>query len=361
MRLAPLSALIMMALPALAQDGVAPGISTNSFSEELGLPYWAPGRGEIDYDALRRRELAVIEAQFGAFRTTAHAMAVAARDHCANGTDFTPAYTAARLAWAPLEGYQFGPMEQNGAALRVNFWPDRKGSVRRTVKTLVTLPEDDLANPDFIATQSAAVQGFPALEALIGTDDLPQCPAIIGISGNIARFSDDLYGGWFDAGGWADIVRDAGPDNPVYLDAREFTKEIYTALDFMLIRMRDQSLMRPLGDATGPKPHRAEAWQTDLSLPIINAQLDGITQMIEQGFAGDTREPTRAWVLDVVKQTKARVAKIDMPLTQAVSDPDGIWLVDGLRSKIAYLSLQMAQDIGPDLGVETGFSPADGD
>lgn len=361
MRLAPIVALILSTLPAYAQEGVAPGVSKRDFNEELGLPYWAPGRGEIDYDALRRRELSVIETQFAAFRDTAQALHAAAQDHCASDADIMPAYRAARLAWAPLEAYQFGPMEQNGAALKVNFWPDRKGAVSRATKALVNLPADDLTNPEFIATQSAAVQGFPAFEALIGTDDLSACPAIVGISGNLERMGGELYDGWFADGGWADIARDAGPDNPVYLDAREFTKEVYTALDFILERIKDQSLKRPLGDVTGPKPHRAEAWQTDLSLPIITAQLDGVYTMIERGFAGDTREPTRAWVLDVVDQTKARVASFDGPLTWAVADPDGIWQVDGLRSKVAYLSLQMDQDIGPDLGVETGFTPADGD
>lgn len=361
MRLLTICFALACALPVAAQQGVAPGVSDKNFNEELGLPYWAPGRGEIDYDALRRRELTVIETQFAAFRDTAHALHSTAQDHCATGADIMPAYRAARLAWAPLEAYQFGPMEQNGAALKVNFWPDRKGAVSRATKSLVALPDEDLASPDFIATQSAAVQGFPAFEALIGTPDLPACPAIVGISGNIARMGDGLYEGWFGADGWADIARAAGPDNPVYLDAREFTKEVYTALDFVLERIKDQSLKRPLGDVTGPKPHRAEAWQTDLSLPIITAQLDGIHLMIERGFAGDTREPTRAWVLDVVEQTRARVASFDRPLTWAVADPDGIWQVDGLRSKVAYLSLQMDQDIGPDLGVETGFTPADGD
>lgn len=347
----PFLALALIALPfaASAQE-----------LNEAGLPYFAPGSGVTDYEALRRRELAVIDAQFGAFAQAAHAMQDAAQAHCDSGADFLPAYSAARLAWAPLEAYQFGPMEQNGAALSVNFWPDTKGFVKRALPGLLG-SDQDLRDPAVISQHSAAVQGFPALEALIAAGDDTTCPAIIGISAHVAQLGDELYEGWFGTDGWAELALSAGPDNPVYLNAREFTKEIYTAYDFLLERMKDQSLKRPLGDATGPKPHRAEAWQTDLSLPIIDAQLDAIAQMLRDGYAGDTREPNRAWVLDVVDQTKARLESIDAPLTQAVADPDGIWKIDGLRNKIAYLKLQMDQDIGPNLGVETGFSPADGD
>lgn len=345
-----LSLIALLAAPAIAQD------SPN------GLPYGAPGRGEVDHTALVARELEVVTSQVARFASDADALATQAQAYCDGDIPeaaFMDAYRDARLSWAPLEAYHFGPIEQTGAALSVNFWPDRKGFVGRALKELTAQTDAVQRDPQQIAQRSAAAQGFPALETLIEAQT--PCPTAIGITGHMAQTGAAIEAGWTEPNGWADLMRQAGPDNPIYLTPQEVTTEIYTALNYVLVRMRDQALARPMGGPTGPQPHRAEAWQTSLSNDIMLAQLEGVSQMLLQGFGGDVSEPARAWVADVVTQTKDRVAGLGMPLHEAIQDPQARWRVDGLRNKITYLILQFDTDIGPELGVETGFSPADGD
>lgn len=352
--------LCLITLPATAQEVTLPGLG---YSEATGLPYEAPGRGIVDYDALIRRELSVLEHQFGAFRDQSAALAEAARLHCDSDIDsnaLTEQLKATWLSWAPLEAYQFGPMEITGAALTINFWPDKRGFVAAGLSQVLSLPAEDQGSADGVAQVSGAGQGLPALAALLTDPALPDCPAAVGISARIAQMGDGLYDAWFDEDGWAEIARSAGPENPVYLAPFEFTKEIYSALDFALINAGEQRLGRPLGDGR-PVPSRVNGHRLGIGAEIIDAQLAGIAEMVEDGFAGDVNEPDRAWLIDVVEQAQARVARIGMPLSQAVQDPQASWRVDEAMNKIAYLRAQFAQDLGPELGVDTGFTPADGD
>ncbi len=346
----------LIAAPAVAQV-------KDEYNEELGLPYWAPGRGQVDHDALRRRSLVVLETQYSAFSQATADLTDAAVAYCDQGAPRAAVEQAFRdtwLSWAPLDSYQFGPVELNGAALAVNFWPDKKNFVGRALRDLLAQPENAQRDPAVIAAGSAAAQGLPAIELLLDTE-APECPAIIGISGFLNDMADRVYHDWFDDGGWADLARAAGPDNPVYLSPQEFTKTLYTALDFGLIRVADQRLGRPLGTYERSFPTRAEGWRSGLTAEIIDAQLAGIAVMIRDGFAGDIREPDRAWVLRLIEQTRARIDKIGMPIPEAVKDPQTRIRVEAVRSKVDQIRHALAEDVGPGLGVDTGFSPADGD
>lgn len=341
-------------------DGVG---RQDSFNEEIGLPYWPPGRGVVDHEAVRRRALEVLEHQFGAFRDEAGELAVTATDYCDGNASLEAAQAALRetwLAWAPLDSYQFGPVEQLGAALTVNFWPDKKGFVGRGVKALQSLPPEAQQDPATVARASAAAQGLPAIEHLLYVET-EACPALIGVTAFLDGFSQEIYDAWFAPAGWADLARAAGPDNPVYLSAEEFTKTLYTAADFGLTRIADSRLGRPLGTFEKSYPRRAEAWRSGLTNEIIVAQLQGIDELVEFGFAGDVRQTDRAWIHEVIEQAITRTEAIGEPIAEAVQEPASRIRVEALQTKIHYLQLQLAQDLGPNLGVDTGFSAADGD
>ena len=317
-----------------------------------------------DHKAMQTRVLGVLEGQFGAFQTAAHQLSGASSAYCAQAGSLDTVKATFRdtwLAWAPLDAYQFGPIETQGAALTVNFFPDKKGFVSRALRASRKLSEADQASPAVIAKRSVATQGLPAIERLIYDGETSPCPLLVGITGNLANVSSALYDGWFSDGGWADLVRTAGPDNPTYLSDEEFTKQIYTALGFSILRIKEHRLGRPLGTFERAFPKRAEAWRSGLTNEIINAQLGGMIAIVDRGFAGGLFNPTRAWIVQVIRDTQARVDKIGAPIKDAVEDPTMRVRIEGLQSKLVYLQRQLDQDVGPGLGVETGFSAGDGD
>ncbi|PSL20906.1 imelysin family protein [Shimia abyssi] len=317
---------------------------------------------EPDHAALRERALIVLETQFAAFRDTSADLASRAERHCSKGIPkdvFADQFRATWLAWAPLDAYQFGPIEQCGAVLSIGFWPDKKGYVGRGVKNLLTLPAETLSDPATIAQASAAAQGLPAIEYLLDSD-LPVCPAVIGLSANLRVMGQMLYDDWFAPDGWADLARAAGPANPIYLSEAEFTKALFTAVDFGLTRMIDLRLGRPLGTFDRPMPRRAEAHRSGLSLDILDTQLAELSRLIQDGL-GDATGPKGPEILAEFDAERAKIDRFDAPLDQLVSDPIGRFRVEGLLSDIQVIHSRLATDLGPALGVKSGFSAADGD
>ncbi len=318
---------------------------------------------ETDHAALRDASLTVLEAQFGAFRDAAQNLSAASVAHCRGdlGEDeFVEVFRAAWLAWAPLDAYQFGPVEKNAAVLKIAFWPDKKDYVGRGLTALLSQPADALADPDTIAAHSAAVQGLPAIERLVFTD-LDACPAIIGISANLESISETLFEEWFSPGGYADLARSAGPENPAFATEAEFTKLLFTAIDFGLTRIADARLGRPLGAFDKPMPQRSEAWRSGLSLEIIDAQLAGLRILLAQGFGGNLAGPDTTWVAQAIDAARHRIDGIGAPLDQAVVNPMTRVRAEALQTRITELQHRIAAELGSELGVDSGFSAADGD
>lgn len=335
----------------------------------LATPALALSPGEVepkpqvvDHAALTERALTVLKAQFGAFQSDAAALAEAGRAVCETGT--APETLRAPLAatwqsWAALDGYQFGPIEQQSAALKINFWPDKKGFVGRGLAQFQALPEAQQRDPEVIARSSAAAQGLPAIALLLEAE--APCPALQSITAHVARMSAALHDGWFAPEGWAALVRTPGPENAAYRDAREVTQTLFTALQFGLERASDMRLGRPLDRFDRPLPRRAEARRVGLSLALVRAQLDGVARMVTDGFDGALSESSAAALAHFHLEAQAALEAIDTPLETALASPGGWLKVDIARERIQRYREEIARLAGPELGVARGFSAGDGD
>lgn len=316
----------------------------------------------VDHAEIAERVLTVFDHQFSAFRDESAALADASVAYCDEGPrePVLSALEATWQAWAPLDAYQFGPIEQQAAALTVNFFPDKKNFTGRALHQHLKRPEAEQGDPAIVANSSAALQGLPAIERLL-FEDLQTCPALVGVTGNLARIASDLYDGWFAPDGWADLVRSAGPDNAVYLSNTEFTKQAFTAIDFSILRLKDHRLGRPLGTYERAFPKRAEAWRAGLTNQIMIAQLDGLTALIDEGFSEAVSPPARDEAIKILADLRTRIDAIGAPLAKAVENPLMRVRVEGIMSKLDQLKLHLDTEIAPSLGVETGFSAGDGD
>lgn len=317
-----------------------------------------------DYEALREAELSILDRQFSAFRDASAALEEAAKAYCAAPDDAAPLIESVKstwLAWAPLDSYQFGPMEHTGAALTVNFWPDKRGFVNSGVRQILSLPQTEQRSAAGITQVSAAGQGFPALAELLTNDDLPDCPAAEGLAANIAAHGAALHTAWFGPDGWADLVRAAGPENPVYLSDAEFTTAIFTALNFGAERVGDYRIKRPMGEERGGMPHRVDGYRLGLGNAILDAQIAGMGEMIADGFAPALTPEDAQVMAHAIEDARARINRIGMPLANAVTDPKARWRVDSALNGVGVIKMQLALVVGPALEVQSGFSPADGD
>ena len=70
-------------------------------------------------------------------------------------------------AWAGVDFFHFGPIAQDGRYERFAYWPDVHGTGARQLRRVLASGDAKLLEPGALASQSAAVQGLPALETLL--------------------------------------------------------------------------------------------------------------------------------------------------------------------------------------------------
>ncbi len=315
----------------------------------------------LDFRAILEDGLkGAVEPAFADFTASAEALATAAAAHCA-GTSArdaaTSAYAATYAAWMGPELYRFGPVEESGAVLKVNFWPDPKNAAGRFLTQLRAASPEDQGNPEFIAKQSAAVQGLPALERLYFGEGDP-CPAAQGIAGNLARIAAELEAAWEDpTEGWASLMRHPGAENPVYQTPSESAVALYRALDQGLEVLADRRLGRPMERA-----RLAEAWRSDLSAANMRAQFDALRKLYDAAFARFDPPESFAPLAPLWTETQAALKALPDPLDEAaLAAPEGKAAVKTAHDAVKRLRRALGVRLVPTLGVGVGFNALDGD
>ena len=209
---------------------------------------------------------------YAAFDVATGQLAGAVEDFCAGPTP--PKETAVRTdfgetvrAWAHVDFLHFGPMAQEGRYERFAFFPDVHGTGARQIRGFLVSEDEALLKPDALASQSAAVQGLPALESLlfVGNEALLQpappkpfrCALAVAVAKNMQAIADEALGGWQGDKSWASLMEMPGADNPVYRTHAEAMTEILKAILTGLEQVRDQRLLAALGGS--PESSKAAA------------------------------------------------------------------------------------------------------
>lgn len=148
-------------------------------------------------------------------------------------------FDKAVVAYAGVDFLRFGPMLEGGRREQISFWPDPRGFVARQMRLLLLNKDEAIAQPGAIRKQSAAVQGLPALEALMHDKTVPlgpgdaahyRCIVARAIAANVASLATEVAEGWEKPDGWANKMQHPGPANDTYKNESEAAVEIVKAL-----------------------------------------------------------------------------------------------------------------------------------
>ncbi|MBK1635462.1 imelysin family protein [Rhodovulum adriaticum] len=273
-----------------------------------------------------------------------------------------PTYQAAFDAWMGVSHLRLGPVEEEGRALAIAFWPDTRGLVPRTLGRLIAAQDPVVTDPAGFAEVSVAGRGLFALERLLFDPDFAgygpgdyTCALTRAIATDLARMAARIDTEWRD--GFADTLRNAGaPGNPVYHGEKEGAQALFTALVTGLEFTADQRLDRPLGTFDRPRPNRAEARRAGRPLRNITLSLTALRDLAMH-LANDDAPQTAA-AFDRALET---AAALDDPLLAGVADPQGRLRVEILQQHVRAARDAARAEIGPRLGVSAGFNALDGD
>lgn len=294
---------------------------------------------------------------YAAFATVTADLATQAQASCAPET-LRPAWQAAFDAWMGVAHLQLGPVEDQGRALAIAYWPDPKGLGWKQQQALLT---GDPANlePAAFADQSVAARGLFGLERLLYPEaPLPSdaCPLIRATATDLARMAAEVQAGWQGQGGYADAMLTAGAaGNTTFLTGPEVRQALFTQLATGLEFLSDQRLGRPMGQPSQPHPERAEARASGRSLRNVLLSLQAMRGMV------DTLTPDAPKTMAAFDHTIALAEKLDDPVFAGVEDPTGRLKVEILQQSVQHLREVMVDELAAELDVGIGFNAGDGD
>lgn len=298
----------------------------------------------------------VIGPSYARFAEAAAALDTAARADCSAAALRDP-YQAAWDAWAVIDYFQLGPVEQEGRALAVSFWPDKKSSGLRAQQGLIDANAAVIDDPTAFATISVAARGLSGMERLlyqpgVTGDEHILCRLRRATARDLARTAAAIAADWPDFE--AALTTAGAPDNSRYLAPVEAQQALYTQLITGLDHLAMTRLGRPIGTADKPRPEAAEARAAGRSLRNIALSLTGLRDLA----MGLHSAPDVQLAFD---HAISLAEDLDDPVFDGVANAEGRKRALELERAVLSAKLAVETDIGAELGLTVGFNSKDGD
>jgi hypothetical protein len=291
------------------------------------------------------------------------------------------AWRGAMGAWLEMSWVDFGPSENDNRRLRLEFWPDDNGNVRRSVEQVLARPEP--VTEEVLANQSVAAQGLPALELLlfVRPDDTLEtfgdpetgarrCAYAVAIAANLATIAEEIHAEWQrDGGNFVDQLALAGKGSTAFASPAAALDDVVNGVVASVEQSKNDRLGGPLGATTGtPRPEAAESRPSGNSLTNVAHALAGIRRALS-GASLDVdaylRQIGRGELADRIAaefdDVDARLRTIPVPLSEAVTDPGLADELTALFDAATRLTRTLKNDLSFALSVTIGFNSNDGD
>jgi predicted lipoprotein len=286
------------------------------------------------------------------------------------------AFASTVNAWAAVDFLRFGPMAEDGRYERFAFFPDVHGTGARQLRRFLASEDQALLEPGALAAQSAAVQGLPALESLFysgakallkaETPEPFRCALAAAIAENLYAIAGEALAGWKAGDGWAILIDNPGPDNPVYRTHAEAMTEIVKAIITGLEQDREHRLLPALGETPGDgKASRAPFNASGLALRYLIASAEALELFAQSSgllaMLPDNQKSYADSALFEFSNLKNALHDSGWDLEAALADPQ-------LRSRLSYATIVLAslrdifqRHISVAAGLTPGFNSLDGD
>ena len=331
----------------------------------LGL-ICAPLGAVADVDTAMLRDVVDhhILPRYSTLAERADALADAAEQNCApDDAALRDTYHSAFDAWIAVSHLRFGPSEVDNRAFALAFWPDSRGATPKTLAALIADADPVGTNPQAYADVSIAGRGFFALEFLLFDEQIStsgdatyRCDLVQTVTADIATQSHAILDGWTT--GYADAIAAPAEGGP-YRSTEEAAQELYKALNLGLEFTADTRIGRPMGSFDRPRPKRAEAWRSGRSLRNVEVALISLQDLAQRLAAGSAA--VVATFDDRFDDALTVAGDLGDPVFAGTATPQSRLRIEVLQQSVAAIREVARDDLGPQLGVASGFNALDGD
>jgi predicted lipoprotein len=274
-----------------------------------------------------------------------------------------------------VEFLRFGPAAEQNRLERLAFWPDPRGVMQRQLAALLAKKDPALLEASELSKQSAAIQGLPALEAVLtdarhpaGANDEEghyRCGFAVAAAANAAVIVHEMDEGWVSPQGWRMKMLASGSDNPLYRDAGESAAQLVRSLLTGLQLIQEHQVVPEL-DALikKKKPPRQPYARAGASAAYLRSGLSSLQSLYGMlgldSYVPEDKAWIKAWVPNAFAHLNSAVA-IFAKDPEDISDPERLralrmmkFHLNGMRHIIGRVQAEAA-------GLTIGFNELDGD
>lgn len=284
-------------------------------------------------------------------------------------------WRTAMLAWQTLRPINFGPVQENNQAWRIQFWPDTHNRVGQKVEAL--LAQETPISAVSLADANVLVQGLSALEYLLFDPSKDAaalqpprvCEYLRAAGVNTQTVAETLASGWATGqGNFVGTFLSAGPGNLAF----PTQKDAVAALVSGMVSSVEVIKNRKLGDAFGGRPgsgrinpYHLELWRSRLSLEAIQREVSANQQLYQTGLrplllAGG-HKPLAQQLDDTFNLVAKTLASLPSPLFTQIQEPSALPQFQAAFDQLGQLLALLKRDLPTALGLQLGFNANDGD
>ncbi|MBJ3774603.1 imelysin family protein [Acuticoccus mangrovi] len=313
-----------------------------------------------------------------AFTAAAEMNRVALDSLCAEPAETTletarEAFGTLVVRFSRIELYRFGPAREDNNFERLFFWPDRRSRGLRQVTEVIRTEDESATELATLKAKSVAVQGLPALEYVLFGNDAEElatgapfrCRYGATIAAAILDVAESIEAGW--RGDFAHLMETAGPENRLYRSHGEALQDILQAGAEELQLVDELKLGAVIGDAPeDAHPKRAPFWRSNLTLPSILANTEGVAAIAGEPLQallaeeGNLAASVRFELAQVARALDPLIAS-GTPFETLAAEAEPHRRLTYARSPIAAANRLLATRIPGAFGFVAGFNSMDGD
>ena len=278
-------------------------------------------------------------------------------------------FTTAMDGWQGVQHVQFGPITYFNWNFRVQYWPDDKGTGSRQLDTLLAARDPKALEATAFAQQSVGVQGFPALERLLFSEnslkELQSEPYRCQVVQAIARNLDEISNGV--AQRWRDEFRTTvakADERGFFESAQDATIDYLKAVVESVRRVQRQKLEAVLGDnQAAARERRAESWRADTSVRNLRTNVAALAALFNDSKPALSSTLVPADLPEIQKTlTKLQqdLAAAPDSMTAAIKTPEGYAALVLVRDDLNTL-FELLEAAVKHTDLYLGFNSLDGD